>query len=89
MPMLASEYATQLEFSSDYDKALHYYEEALITAKQIGIVTKGDGNKMSEADVEEHNWICKAGYYTTCSKKEKLFPNLNKLKFFAALNFRI
>ena len=65
--MLASEYATQLEFSSDYDKALHYYEEALITAKQIGTVTKGDGNKMSEADVEEHNWICKAGYYTTCS----------------------
>ena len=66
MPMLASEYATQLEFSSDYDKVLHYYEEALITAKQIGTVTKGDGNKMSEADVEEHNWICKAGYYT-CS----------------------
>jgi hypothetical protein len=46
------QYAIQLEFLGQHEQALHFYEEALIEAK--------NDEELGE-EVEEHNWVCKSG----------------------------
>lgn len=53
IPILSREYATQLEFTGDYARALENYEKALVADP-----TEATGWTI---DVDKHNELCKAG----------------------------
>jgi WD repeat-containing protein 19 len=59
IPIISREYATQLEFTGDYNNALENFERGLIEED----IANTNDNKISESvkNIREHNDLCKAG----------------------------